>query len=129
MSQTCASFRVRVQSLRAKQILQKENLARAVFTGVGVRGEVGGKEEGRPWVMGGVWRSGGISGEEGQRGNEVGEKDGERDQHCPWTGAGTTGWGVSLTWWWLRMSVFFALEQRDKRWMDGWMGPRERQKG
>jgi len=35
MSQTCASFRVRVQSLRAKQILRKENLAKAVFTGGG----------------------------------------------------------------------------------------------
>ena len=38
MSQTCASFRVRVQSLRAKQILRKENLAKAVFTGGGGRG-------------------------------------------------------------------------------------------
>lgn len=35
MSQTCASFRVRVQSLRAKQILRKENLAKAVLTGGG----------------------------------------------------------------------------------------------
>ena len=39
MSQTCASFRVRVQSLKAKQILRKENLAKAVFTGGGELGE------------------------------------------------------------------------------------------
>ena len=56
------------------------------------------------------------------------KKDGERPA-LPRTGAGTTGWGVSLTWWWLRMSVFFALEQHEKRWMDGWMRPKERQKG
>lgn len=31
----CLFFRVRVQSLKAKQILRKENLAKAVFTGGG----------------------------------------------------------------------------------------------
>lgn len=33
MSQTCASFRVRVQSLRAKKILRKENWGSCIHWG------------------------------------------------------------------------------------------------
>lgn len=49
--------------------------------------------------MGRLWRSGGIPGEEGQRGNGAGrekiegERGKKRHQLCPWTGAGTTRWG------------------------------------
>uniref|UniRef100_A0A673V3D5 Solute carrier family 8 member A2 n=1 Tax=Suricata suricatta TaxID=37032 RepID=A0A673V3D5_SURSU len=98
-SQTCASFRVSVLSLRAKRILRKERVWQRLSVVAGGGGESGSFGK-RPGHLGGECglEGPGIPGEEGPGGNGAGRKGwrereaGRGHRLCPWTEAGTTGW-------------------------------------